>query len=245
MVDRDGAFVEGRRKFYEEQYRIAESIDPWHAYSQDVVHSTTREWFGMYAGNSGPRMLNAGSGGSTYGINEPMTHLDLFESRVSHCSDFLVGDIAKIPAGDAAFDVVLCVGSVINYADPLRAIREFSRVLRMGGLLILEYERSASFEYLGKGSFSRGCCRVDTFYGNAPTKIWVYGDGFINGLLASSGFSPIREKRFHAISSIALAIFGSPAIASKFTLGDPIIAQIWPFRAIASNRILAIEKLAD
>jgi len=243
MIEHDGAFVEGRRKFYEEQYRIAESIDPWHDFSQKVVHSTTHEWYYRYA--RGPRTLNAGSGGSEYGIVEPMTHLDLFESRISHCAQRLVGDIAQIPADDGAFDTVLCVGSVLNYADPLRSIREFARVLRAGGVLIIEYERSASFEFLLRNGFSRGCCRVETFYGRVPTHVWVYGDAFVDRLLAASGFATITERRFHALSSIVLAATGSPALAARFTYGDRRIAQVWPFRTIASNRILAIEKSAD
>jgi hypothetical protein len=118
-------------------------------------------------------------------------------------------------------------------------------VLRSGGLLILEYERSASFEYLRRNGFSRACCRVETFYGKVPTWVWVYGDGFIDGLLAASGFDRIIEARFHALSSVVLALTKSPAIAARFTFGDQAIAQIWPFRAIASNRILAVEKLTD
>jgi SAM-dependent methyltransferase len=245
MIDRDGAFVEGRRKFYEEQYRIAESIDPWHAYSQTVVHSTTRDWYYRYARSRGTRVLNAGSGGSDYGIGEAMTHLDLFESRIANCQSRLVGDISGIPADPGSFDVLICVGSVVNYADPLLAIREFSRVLRPGGLLILEYERSASFEYIKKNGFSNGCCRVETFYGRVPTNIWVYGDGFIDGLMAASGFERVAETRFHALSSVVLAATKSPTFAARFTPGDRVIAQIWPFRTIASNRILAVEKIAD
>src|ERR1019366_2593852 len=242
MIERDVTFIEGRRKFYLEQYRIAESIDAWHAYAQRVVHSTTKEWFQRYGRGRGTRFLNAGSGGSDYGIAEPMTHLDLFESRIAHLNQRLVGDIARIPATDNTFDVVLCVGSVVNYADPLLAIREFSRVLRKGGLLVIEYERSASFEYLSRNGFSRGCCRMETFYGNAATHVWVYGDGFMDGLLAASGFERITETRFHALSSIALALSKSPAFATRFTFGDRTLAQIWPFKTIASNRMLAVEK---
>lgn len=245
MIERDGAFAEGRRKFYEEQYRVAESIDPWHAYSQTIVHSTAKNWYYRYAHSRGPRVLNAGSGGSDYGISECMTHLDLFESRIAHCDRRMVGDIAEIPSAADSFDTILCVGSVINYADPLRAIREFSRVLRPGGVLIMEYERSASFEYLSRNGFSRGCCRVETFYGRVPTHVWVYGDGFVDGLLTASGFGQLEETRFHAFSSVVLAFTKSPAIAARFTLGDRTIAQVWPLRAIASNRILAVEKLAD
>lgn len=245
MFHEDRTFVDGRSKFYQEHYRITEAIDPWHAYSQTVVHSTTRDWFYRFGQQRGTRILNAGSGGSDYGIKQSMVHLDLFESRIDHCEHRLVGDIAQIPAENSSFDVVLCVGSVINYADPSRAIPELARVLRPHGLLIIEYERSGSFEYLLKHGSPRGCCRVETFYGNVVTHVWVYGDGFFDGLLSASALNQLAESRFHALSSVALGLFRSPAAATRFTVGDQTLAQRWPFKAIASNRILAVEKLAD
>jgi SAM-dependent methyltransferase len=172
-----------------------------------------------------------------------MVHLDLFESRISHCADYLVGNIEKIPAANELFDIVLCVGSVLNYADPFLALNEFARVLRPGGLLIVEYERSGSFEYRFKDNFSRNCCRIETFYGNAATHLWVYSDEFFDGILSSANFSLRAERRFHALSSVALAITNSSAKASLFTFADGWLAQIWPFRNIASNRMLVVEKL--
>jgi SAM-dependent methyltransferase len=174
-----------------------------------------------------------------------MTHLDLFESKVATTQQRLIANIGNIPTENSSFDVVICVGSVINYADPVRAIREFSRVLRTGGLLIVEYERSASSEHLWNKRSWRSCLRVKTFYGSLATYLWVYGDGFIDGLLLASGFKPITEFRFHALSSAVLAATNSPRIASLFTWGDSFLAQTWPFRLIASNRILAVEKSAD
>ena len=49
----------------------------------------------------------------------------------------LVGDIASIPAPDASFDAVLCTEVFEHLPDPLAALREFSRLLRPGGQLIL------------------------------------------------------------------------------------------------------------
>ena len=103
MIERDGAFTEARKKFYQEQYRVAEAIDPWHVYSQNIVHSKTKTWFDAYGRHRGSRILNAGSGGSDYGINEPMTHLDLFESRVGHLGSHIIGNIAQIPVKENSF----------------------------------------------------------------------------------------------------------------------------------------------
>ena len=243
MIEEDVAFVENRRRSFRGQ--SVQAADPWHKYAQGVIDSTANEWFHRFGKQRGSRILNAGSGGRDHGIGTAMTHLDLFESNLRNVETGLVANIGDIPVESSYFDIVICVGSVINYADPIRAIRELARVLRIGGLLILEYERSASFEHLRLAQTCPACIRVESFYGSLATHLWVYGDGFINGLLAASGFSLLTERRFHALSSVALAITKSPRIASKFTPGDSFLAQCWPLRLIASNRILALEKFAD
>jgi ubiquinone/menaquinone biosynthesis C-methylase UbiE len=49
----------------------------------------------------------------------------------------IISDIAAIPRPDASFDAVLCTEVLEHIPDPLPAIREFSRLLRPGGMLIL------------------------------------------------------------------------------------------------------------
>jgi SAM-dependent methyltransferase len=57
----------------------------------------------------------------------------------SWCQDGLdiVGDITEIPEEDASFDAIMCVEVLEHLPDPLAAIREFSRLLRPGGTLVL------------------------------------------------------------------------------------------------------------
>jgi SAM-dependent methyltransferase len=49
----------------------------------------------------------------------------------------LVSDITAIPAPDASFDVVLCTEVFEHLPDPPAALREFARLLKVGGRLIV------------------------------------------------------------------------------------------------------------
>ena len=49
----------------------------------------------------------------------------------------IISDITAIPVGDGSFDVVLCTEVFEHIPDPLAALKEFSRVLKPGGKLIL------------------------------------------------------------------------------------------------------------
>ncbi|MBU5612544.1 class I SAM-dependent methyltransferase [Geomonas azotofigens] len=49
----------------------------------------------------------------------------------------IVSDITSIPEPDASFDAIMCVEVFEHLPDPLAALREFSRLLKKGGTLIL------------------------------------------------------------------------------------------------------------
>ena len=49
----------------------------------------------------------------------------------------IVSDITAIPEADGSFDAILCTEVFEHLPDPLAALREFSRLLRPGGTLIL------------------------------------------------------------------------------------------------------------
>lgn len=49
----------------------------------------------------------------------------------------IVSDITNIPVGDESFDVILCTEVLEHVPHPVLAIKEFSRILKKGGILLL------------------------------------------------------------------------------------------------------------
>jgi len=59
--------------------------------------------------------------------------------------EFIEGDAMNLPFADASFDVVSIAFGIRNVSDPARALREFRRVLRPAGrLVVLEFSRPRS-----------------------------------------------------------------------------------------------------
>ena len=49
----------------------------------------------------------------------------------------IISDITKIPEADGSFDAVMCLEVLEHVPDPIRVIQELSRLIRLGGRLIL------------------------------------------------------------------------------------------------------------
>lgn len=69
-----------------------------------------------------------------------------------------VGDIAKIPVSNGYFDCVLCTEVLEHLQEPERALEEFARILKHGGVLILTAPLGSGIHmapYHYYGGFSR------------------------------------------------------------------------------------------
>ena len=49
----------------------------------------------------------------------------------------IISDITSIPEPDASFDAVMCIEVFEHIPEPVKAVKEFSRLLKPGGILIL------------------------------------------------------------------------------------------------------------
>lgn len=154
---------------------VAKSAPVWNRtlrFSADSLYTWSRQWEYPYVfanlGATSQRILDAGSG---------MTFFPFFLADVGHqvsCCDndgslsrifeqarsltglpveFQTGSITKLPYADGHFDTVCCVSVLEHVPDRLTAIREFQRVLKPQGQLILtcdvSLDREAAIQYEG------------------------------------------------------------------------------------------------
>jgi SAM-dependent methyltransferase len=97
---------------------------------------------------AGTRVLDAGCGSGVF-LRAAVDHgaeasgLDASAAMIEHAlarvpeADVRVGDLQFLPYEDGAFDVVTAFSSFWFAADPIAALREFRRVTRAGGKVLL------------------------------------------------------------------------------------------------------------
>lgn len=188
-------------------------------------------------------ILNAGSGGNTYGLSGVTIHMDIAEKTLSTISNKIIGNIENIPVNNECFNHIICVGSVINYCDANRVINEFDRVLKVGGTLYLEFEPSDSFEYFGSDKYKKSVSIIETDYIRTKHRNWIFSIKYIESLLKSQGFQIDKKYQFHIMSSIILRITNNYEFAAKFVSLDKIIRFFPIIRNVSSNVIFKCTKI--
>lgn len=214
--------------------------DPWHSYTRNKEKSIIEMWL---ANNQSVEktVLNAGSGGTEY--NLPccdIIHLDIIREYIDRFERYIVGSIEKIPLPEKSVDGIICVGSVINYADAQRSISEFSRVLRDDGFLILEFERSESAEFLWTGDHGRDIFPKQYNYNGQEHYLWLYSEKHVLDMLRYYGFRVEKRERIHTLSSLLNRFGMSEAKAAAYARRDRAF-QIFSF-PLAHNVMLFMTK---
>ncbi len=94
----------------------------------------------------------------------------VYPAAFSMLVPFINGDAQNLPLPDACCDVVSIAFGIRNVADPMRALREFRRVLRPGGrLVVLEFSKPTN--RLIRAAYDFYCNQVMT-----RTAAWIAGD---------------------------------------------------------------------
>ena len=209
--------------------------DTWHQYTFTKEKETIEHWLSTFT-TENLHILNAGSGGTCYKTKGKLIHLDIIEDYIRQYDGYIVGSVEKIDLPDLSVDGVICVGSVLNYADAQQSISEFTRILKYGGFLILEFERSNSAEFLGteyhgKYIFSKTYC-----YNEQSHPLWLYSEKHIRTIMKHYGYSVKKCERIHIISSLLNRFGVHEENAAKFAKFDHLFKFLsYP---LAHNTIL-------
>lgn len=227
------------KHFYNNVSNVWGSNDPWHEYSQEVIRKCLANQ--TFFKNS--VVLNAGSAGNTYNIDcELMYHVDIANEKIKHLENAIVASIENLPFKNNFFDSIICVGSVLNYCDALKAISELARVLKTDGHLILEFESSWGFEYLGKEAYKKDACIITTEYIEKQHMQWLYSPKYIFRLLNTYDLRIRKKISFHIIDGI-LSKFINDRLAISLTRIDSIFNHTLCFKNHGNNVIYICVKI--
>lgn len=112
----------------------------------------------------------------------------------------IISDITEIPVSDASFDAVLCVSVLEHIPDPISALKEFSRILRAGGSLILTAP-AQSFVHFAPYFFCSGFSKF-----------------FYNRYLPEAGLSIVKQDFNGSLFEyLAMIIRQLPAHGNKYS----------------------------
>lgn len=230
------------KEFYNNVDEVWPQNDKWHDYNQAEIKKYIHKTLSKFLFEN-CIILNAGSGGNDYDIRAEMYHVDIVENKIKKYKNHVVSSIEDMPFSNDYFDIVICVGSVINYCDAVKAISELTRVLKRKGILILEFENSHSFEFRKTPAYRTNVSIVTTSYFGNPHRIWVYSLNYIAKLLFSNKIKILNIYSYHILSSLLYYYTKDENVAAKFTILDYLLRHIPIIRNSSGNILLSGKKI--
>ena len=230
-------------KIAKENYAKSEpwpNNDIWHSYTYNILHKYVQNCLDELHFNPNHIILNAGCGKTIYETSGTVIYMDIIEEYINMFKNYLVASIEKIPMQVNSVDCIICVGSVINYADVQKTISEFGRILKPGGILILEFERSNSAEFLFTKKYAKTIFTQKYEYNNQVHYLWMYNENFIIQLANYYKFKRKKRYRFHVLSSLLYRMGISEKKAAKYSKSDNFLQPC--SRLFAHNEIIIFKK---
>lgn len=107
------------------------------------------------------------------------------------------GDAERLPFADASFDVLTCCNSFHHYPHQAAAIRDFRRVLRPGGMLVLI--DGFRDNVIGWLIFDVGVATAERDVHHAPWKE-------ARDMISSSGFADLRQRKLNVLAPLLVSV---------------------------------------
>lgn len=244
MAEKDSARVlVDSVELYQSIPAVYADTDRWHLVTHQWISNFVQTELRPEVPNQDRCVLNLGSGGESYGLPESsLVHVDLHSKWSSNSQQYVIADIHALPFADDSFDACIFVGSVLNHCDAAQAIYRAAEVTKPGGVLILEFETTASLEYLFSRHFLASATLASTFYHGRDVTLWAYSERYILALLSSNGFEVVNRSSKHHLSAAAYLVTRNSNFAARFHVLDGIASRIPGLRALASHVIVACRK---
>jgi SAM-dependent methyltransferase len=225
---------------YDATQVIWPQTDKWSSHTKKVLEEVVRRII--------PRnesiILNAGCGGNDYDIGQTTpicANLDISFRQCQDVRQSVVADIESIPFTDGVFDVVLCVGAVINYCEPYVAIPELFRVAKPGGLVIIDFETTQSAELLFSGHWGKRVSVIERKYADRSDKTLLFSVEHIKRIVKQSGIIN-KVRRYHTATAVWLRASQVAHIPDIVLSLDNFLSRAPIVRTLASNSIFVCQK---
>jgi hypothetical protein len=187
-------------------------------------------------------LVNIGCGRRRWDIPGLQIQLDVAIVPLRNEPTAAVASAENLPLRSGSVAAAVCIGSVLNYCDAVRVVCEAERVLARRGLLVLEFERSESAEYIGTPYYRRQAALASVLLQDRPHTVWLYSERYVSELLLAVGLRIRLRRRFHIASAVMNRLAGNQEKAAGWARWDRILSRIPFLRGVASNVILVCEK---
>lgn len=223
-MDKNSAYKRYVSQRFDSEQEIWKKGNSWSSHTKKMIQLNIDSFFKKFPIESNTLILNAGSGNTNYDfISDKIINLDMIESKVSQLQKGVVGNIEELPFANEVFTHIVCVGSVINYCDPLTIISELSRVLKSNGKLLIDFDSSNSYEFIFSKEYGASASFVETFYNDSPDQLFVYSRAYLLNILKINSFKVTVQKPYHILSPLIFFLTRSEKISGKFGKFDSMI----------------------
>jgi SAM-dependent methyltransferase len=211
-----------------------DALEPWYEHLYAVLHPIVRRQLPPAAAGRPVRALDAGCGTGfqaavlaslgyrTHGVDLSPKLLAVARHRLAPVR-FARGNLEMLPYRTASFEAITCCGSTLSFVDsPARATAEMGRVLRPGGLLLLECEHRGSLDLawaavssvtgdrLGYQMRPRDVWGLWRTQSGEPARVsypgygrlWLFTVGDLRALLHAAGLDVLHTWGIHMLTNL-------------------------------------------
>lgn len=214
--------------------------DNWSQHTKRSIGEFVREFVPVAEG----LVLNAGCGGNEYGLAGQVTCVNL-DISMRQCRTLklpVLGDVEHIPFPDNLFDVTVCVGAVINYVRPDKAIPELARVTKPGGLILVDFESSYSAEIMFSQYWRKPLTVIERIYVDHMDMTYLFSPDHIRGLFEQAKSTVIATRGYHIATAMWERVFTEALIPRAAFSIDRLASRVPGVRALASSVLFACRK---